>query len=274
LCGPCKNLTTGEIFYKQFLDSLGVSVQPGDLAGVSTQVSEGSQQREEERRADHSERMKQIDKEANCLTKKMTVQEIIFKLKEQMAQRDATIRESFLANCQQPNGRVTKKDLKKLLDNCGMIMDNEQFQTLSDALGFKNEGMTYHDFLAAFESFYLNRSNVGAPIGSNHHVNGTQVHYMTAEECLGQMMNKMNEKFGDLYSAFYKMDRNRDGILTMHDIRDLVDSFMFIMKEKEYQRLLKLLGLGPYSTLNYPEFLKLFQVRETSAAHPWLKSVH
>lgn len=50
------------------------------------------------------------------------------------------------------------------------------------------------------------------------------------------------------------MDRNRDGLVNYNDFRVLFNSLRFVTKEKEYQRLLELLGFKPGSTINYAEF--------------------
>ncbi|KAG6923920.1 EF-hand calcium binding domain 6, partial [Chelydra serpentina] len=94
------------------------------------------------------------------------------------------------------------------------------------------------------------------------------------EECLSQFNDKLMEGYGDTYSAFRKIDRNRDGIINMFDFRCLLESFVFILTDEEYSRLLGILGLNLNSTLNYQEFLQLFQTQETKEAHPWLNSSH
>lgn len=50
------------------------------------------------------------------------------------------------------------------------------------------------------------------------------------------------------------MDRNRDGLVNHDDFRVLFESLRFVIKEKEYLRLLDLLGFKPGSTVNYAEF--------------------
>ncbi|RXM34729.1 EF-hand calcium-binding domain-containing protein 6 [Acipenser ruthenus] len=274
LCQSCKDSLTGGVFYRQFLDNLGIVVRPGDLTGVSTQVFEGSHQREEMRQADLTDSLNKIDREANHHTKKMTVEELLLKLKEKMAPLDATIKGSFLACCYQPNGKMTKKLFKKVLDDCGLITDDEHFQILTDKLGFKQGEISYSDFLMKFEDHQVGSPGAALQHTSNHHVNGTKTHFLSAEQCLIQFVNKLHENFTDLYCAFYKADRNRDGIMTMHDFRELVDSFMLIIKQKEFLRMLGILGLGPASTLNYPEFCDTFQIKKMPEAHPWIHSRH
>lgn len=62
--------------------------------------------------------------------------------------------------------------------------------------------------------------------------------------------------------------------MTMHDFRRLLDSFMFIITQKEYERLLGLLGLSLTSTLNYMEFLDLLRRQEKEDFPPWLNSYY
>lgn len=45
---------------------------------------------------------------------------------------------------------------------------------------------------------------------------------------------------------------------------------MISMTDEEYGRLLGLLGMNMTSTLNYPEFLQLFQAHATKEMRPWL----
>lgn len=53
------------------------------------------------------------------------------------------------------------------------------------------------------------------------------------------------------------MDKNRDGVINWKDFRVLFDSLQLVIKEKEYQRLLDLMGLQNGATLNYAEFFDL-----------------
>lgn len=63
----------------------------------------------------------------------------------------------------------------------------------------------------------------------------------------------------DILSAFRVMDKNCDSVVDRHDFRELYDSLGLVSKEREYQRLLQLLGLQPGANLNYPEFFTLVQ---------------
>ncbi|XP_064795000.1 EF-hand calcium-binding domain-containing protein 6 [Oncorhynchus masou masou] len=81
----------------------------------------------------------------------------------------------------------------------------------------------------------------------------------TAEDCLGVIKEKIENIHGDILSAFRVMDQNCDRVVDRHDFRELYDSLGLVTKEREYQRLLQLLGLQPGANLNYPEFFTLVQ---------------
>nr|XP_042704136.1 EF-hand calcium-binding domain-containing protein 6 isoform X2 [Chrysemys picta bellii] len=274
LCHKFQDISPDGILYRMLLESLGVAVLPGDLTGISTQISKGSQQREEKRQTDLSERMKQIEDQANKHTKNRTVDEVIERLKDSVIQQEATIKDSFLAYNKQPNGKISKDDFRKVLEDHGMPMDDSQFNLLTEKLGFPNGGLSYLDFVAVFEDPRLNGPGATLYCSPKHRVNSTKFHYMTAEECLSQFNDKLMEGYGDTYSAFRKTDSNRDGIINMLDFRHLLESFVFILTDEEYSRLLGILGMNLNSTLNYQEFLQLFQNQETKEAHPWLNPSH
>uniref|UniRef100_A0A8C4XWV5 EF-hand domain-containing protein n=1 Tax=Gopherus evgoodei TaxID=1825980 RepID=A0A8C4XWV5_9SAUR len=263
LCHKFQDISPDGILYRMLLESLGVAVLPGDLTGISTQISKGSQQREEKRQTDLSERMKQIEDQANKHTKNRTVDEVIERLKDSVIQQETTIKDSFLAYNKQPNGKISKDHFRKVLEDHGMPMDDSQFNLLTEKLRFPNGGLSYLDFVAIFEDPRLNGPGTTLYCSPNHRVNSTKFHYMTAEECLSQFNDKLMEGYGDTYSAFRKTDSNHDGIINMLDFRHLLESFVFLLTDKEYSRLLGFLGMNLNSTLNYQEFLQLFQTQET-----------
>ena len=52
----CEEHENRKINYTEFLVKLGVSVKPGDILGLSTQITEGSEDREQIRRSDQAAR--------------------------------------------------------------------------------------------------------------------------------------------------------------------------------------------------------------------------
>ncbi|XP_044133778.1 EF-hand calcium-binding domain-containing protein 6 [Bufo gargarizans] len=259
----------------QFFRDLGVSVScAGDINGISTDILERNQFQEELRQFDHSDRMREIENQASNLIRKITVDEVIDKLKDCVTKHEFSLKESFLACNKQPNGKITKKDFRKVLQDHELHLEEEQFNALTEKLGFTKEGLSYLDFVSLFEVPSGDGPAEKLHNSPNHRVNKTKCRYMTAEECLSQLLDKLREGYGDTYSAFYKIDSNRDGLITMHDFRRLLDSFMFIITQKEYERLLNLLGLNLMSTLNYMEFLNLLRRQEKEDCPPWLNSFY
>ncbi|KAM9311492.1 EF-hand calcium-binding domain-containing protein 6 [Gastrophryne carolinensis] len=263
------------IAYMEFLQGIGVSVfSAGDISGVSTDILDRNQYQEELRQSDHCDRMREIENQASNLVRKFTVDEVMDKLKQCVTKQGVTIKESFLACNRQPDGKVSKKDFRKVLEDHELHLDDDQFNVLTEKLRFTKDGLLYLDFVSMFEVPSGDGPMDKLHDSPNHRVNHTKFHYMTAEECLSQFLDKLRENYGDTYTAFYKMDSNRDGILSMHDFRRLLDSFMFIITQREYERLLHLMGLTLTSTLNYTEFLELLRSQEKKDCPPWLNSCY
>ncbi|KAM8974090.1 EF-hand calcium-binding domain-containing protein 6 [Pelodytes ibericus] len=275
ICDQYEDASSTSIAYMEFLENLGViTTHAGDVDGVSTNIFEGSQYREEQRQSDLSDRMREIKHQASNLIRQISVDEVIEKLKGCLTSRDFTTKESFLACKTHPNGKVSKRDFRKILEDHELNLDDDQFNVLTEKMGFTQDGLGYLDFVSMFEVPSGNGPVDALQTSPNHRVNQARLHYMTAEDCLGQFVDKLREGYEDTYSAFYKIDSNRDGIITMHDMRRLMDSFMFILKQKEYERLLNLLGLNLNSTLNYIEFVKLIKKQEHEDSTPWLDSFY
>ncbi|XP_029453350.1 EF-hand calcium-binding domain-containing protein 6 [Rhinatrema bivittatum] len=271
LCDKCCDNSSDDILYMQFLTNLGLPNPANDFTGIGTQISEETELKEEKRKTDMSYRIGDIENQAHKVTKKMTVDEVIGKLKDCFIQQEMTIQKSFLVCNKQPNGKISKNDFRKILEDHEMYMDDYQFNLLTEKLGFTNKGLSYLDFVALFEDLQESGPGVTLYHTSSHHVNNNKFHQMTAEECYSQLMDKLRG-FKDSYSLFHKMDSNSDGFVTMYDLQRTVESFKFIITQKEYLRLLEMLGLKMNSTLNYMEFIDLLQMQEPKEAHPWLNS--
>lgn len=79
----------------------------------------------------------------------------------------------------------------------------------------------------------------------------------------------------DLRSAFQKIDYDRNGLITRPEFRRILDSFMFLLSDEEFDKLMLNLGIQKGAKLNYREFLKRFEHVETvEEGHPWLYSTH
>ncbi|XP_066264767.1 EF-hand calcium-binding domain-containing protein 6-like isoform X4 [Branchiostoma lanceolatum] len=270
----CQENVHGNIAFGEFLAKLGVDAKPGDLQGLSTQVHEESYAREERRISDQNLRINDIEKNAARRTSKMTADEVILKLQDQMSQKDVQIRKTFLRYNKTGKGRVSKKDFKHILEDNGMFMDPGQFNSLCNRLGFFNGFLQYSDFIAAFEDRRHGGPSSDILRSGNHRVNDTNVRYMSAEEVEELLRTKLREGFNDLPETFLKMDETKSQSITRNDFRKLLDSFMFIMTDDEFNRLMNRLQISKKSKMTFQDFLAKFQETEGPESHPWLNSTH
>ncbi|XP_054673072.1 LOW QUALITY PROTEIN: EF-hand calcium-binding domain-containing protein 6 [Grus americana] len=274
LCYKYKDNSSDGIFYKMLLDNLKVAVLSGDLNGISSHISKEKQQREEKRQTELSKRIKQIEDQAKKYAQNRTVDEVIKRLKDREIQQAATIKDSFFAYNKQSHRKINKAGLCKVLEDHGMPMDDSEFNLLTEKLGLPDGELSYLDFVAILEDARLNGPGATLRNSPNHRVNDAKYHYVTAEECLNQLNDKLQEVYGDTYSAFRETDSNHDGIINMLNFRQFLDSFLLRLRDKEFQRLLGLLGMNLTSTLNYQEFCQLFHTQETKEVPPRLVLSH
>ena len=54
----------------------------------------------------------------------------------------------------------------------------------------------------------------------------------------------------------------------------MLDSFMCIMPDKEYEDLCQRLGITKSTKISYTDFLRRFEVLDGPEGHKWLNSVH
>lgn len=270
----CDEVSPGRIAFGQFLDNMKIDASPGDINGTSTQIFHESNNREEERKFTHNARFGDIVKIAKRHTNIFSASEVICKLQERIAQHDTDIRKSFLRYCRSEKRAVTKRNFRRMLEDMGMGMEDYQFEELTKLLGFNGRGLLYSDFVHNFEKIQGQGFGQKLERAGNHVVNPTNVKYMTAAECYNLLLDRLRENFGSVRSAFYKVDDDHDGVLTMYEFRRLLDSFMFIITDDTFSELLRMLGLTKKSRLPYHDFLRKFEIVDKEEGHPWLNSQH
>ncbi|XP_078529993.1 EF-hand calcium-binding domain-containing protein 6 isoform X2 [Lissotriton helveticus] len=210
---------------------------------------------------DHFNKRKEAVPHNAASFRKVNMDAGIRSLKDSLARQKIPVGNILLAFIKQPNGLMSKTDFRKVLEDNQMSIDDAQFNALVENLGFTNEGLSYLDFASLLQDPHEIGPEVPSRPGSNHYVNNNHVHHTTAEECLSKLIEKLRRSSKETYSIFRKADSNGDGIVTMHDLRRLLESFVLVITEKEFLRLLEMLGLDMGSTLSYKDFLELFQLQ-------------
>ncbi|XP_063519179.1 EF-hand calcium-binding domain-containing protein 6 isoform X4 [Pongo pygmaeus] len=266
LCSKIQDIGSGRILYKKLLACIGIDGPPtvSPVLVPKDQLLSEHLQKDEQQQPDLSESFRtKPTEDKTTLTKKMTTEEVIEKFRKYIQQQDPAFKKRFLDFSKEPNGKINVHDFRKILEDTGMPMDDDQYALLTTKIGFEKEGMSYLDFAAGFEDppmRGLETTPPQPPTPSKSYVNS---HLITAEECLKLFPRRLKESFRDPYSAFFKTDVDRDGIINMHDLHRLLLHLLLNLKDDEFERFLGLLGLRLSVTLNFREFQNLCEKR------PW-----
>ncbi|XP_075408724.1 EF-hand calcium-binding domain-containing protein 6 [Tenrec ecaudatus] len=256
LCSKFQDTTSGRICYKKLMASLvghGWRISSPAATPAAPPPSE-CVPKEDPQRPDLPKRIKSA-KEKLPLTKNLTKEDVMGKLQNYMQQSDPTFRKQFFDVSKEPTAKITERDFRKVLEMNGMWMDNEQFALLTTKIGFRKEGMSYLDFAARFQDMDMSRpaSSAACPALRTR----LSSPFASAEECLKYFPQRLKESFQNPYSAFFKVDKDRDGIISMQDLYGLLAHLQFNLKQEEFVRFLELLGLRLSVTLNFREFRHL-----------------
>ncbi|XP_055108687.2 EF-hand calcium-binding domain-containing protein 6 isoform X4 [Symphalangus syndactylus] len=264
LCSKIQDIGSGRILYKKLLARIGIDGPPtvSPVLVPKDQLLSEHLQKDEQQQPDLSERTKPTE-DKTTLTKKMTTEEVIEKFKKCIQQQDLAFKKRFLDFSKEPNGKINVHDFKKVLEDTGMPMNDDQYALLTAKIGFEKEGMSYLDFAAGFEDPPVRLPETTPPQPPTPSKSYVNSHFITAEECLKLFPRRLKKSFRDPYSAFFKTDADRDGIINMHDLHRLLLHLLLHLKDDEFERFLGLLGLRLSVTLNFREFRNLCEKR------PW-----
>ncbi|KAJ8377279.1 hypothetical protein AAFF_G00261880 [Aldrovandia affinis] len=243
LCKPW--IDSGRVVYGGFLNSLGMSKRRDETESTTRAQSPNK------RFSLHSVKSRAVE------------DKVLRKLRENLALRSIAMHNCLLTTGGNPGGTLSSKHFRKILEDSGIILDQGEFDILVEALGFKDGNLSHADFLVKYDKL---KQETGAE--DNNCVNGKQSSLMTAEDCLCQLRQRIEEHHRDILTAFLLMDKNRDGVINRCDFRALYDSLRFVTMETEYQRMLDLLGLEPGATLNYAEFFNTVQATSKPGPQP------
>ncbi|XP_062915758.1 EF-hand calcium-binding domain-containing protein 6 [Mobula hypostoma] len=262
LCKQQQNSSV-QVSYQQFLENLGVIGMPKI---TSTEVPVLNHQQDKKR-------LIKKENEDSMFCKAMTLNEVKSELWERITYCDSNIRKSFLTHKNQCTGKINQEGFKKVLQDCGIIMDEHQFNILANVLGFKNQDLDFHDFSEHFKDYRTASPDVAIKQSSSKGADW-KMRRMIADDCFNYIFEKVKHSSSDFHVLFDQLDRNHDGLITMYDFRTLLDDFPLTVTTTEYHRFLEMLGLLPESKLTYLEFLKIIRIIESKQDQRWNKSAH
>ncbi|KAJ8031739.1 EF-hand calcium-binding domain-containing protein 6 [Holothuria leucospilota] len=274
LWNQCEETPEGKVRVSEFFANLGVDASPGDLVGPSTQIQVLSDLTEQQRQIDMDSRLRQVQELALQQTNQMSADDVLVKLKDRMAQKSSSIRSNFLRYCKNRTGKLSQKEFREVLQSFGMYMSDDQFRELCNRVGFTKGSMTYTDFIEGFEDPRKGGPGEEVQRYPNHWYKVLDAKEMSSQEVIADLKDKLRQTFGDLRSAFYKMDDDHDGFVRQRDFRHLFDHMMMIISNDEFSKVMEILDVGKKTKLSYLDFLDKFQEVDTEEGHKWLESDH
>jgi len=270
----CDENRDGKIQYEEFLKSLGIGINSGDIKGFSARITEESEEKIQLMKSDQDLRLHVASQNALTRTTEMSADEVIDVLKDHFIQRSADLRKTFLKYDYDRDGKLSKKEFRLTLQHLGLLMHNDQFKELTNRLGFNQGTISYSDFVHKFEEIGEFGEGGKTLYMDNHRYNKIKERSesMTAEEIEEIMRKKIFESFQTLRQAFYTVDANHDGKITRSELRRLLDSFMIPISDTEFDRLMnEKLKIPKNATISYREFVQKFQQNiDFQKGHPWL----
>ncbi|XP_053170180.1 EF-hand calcium-binding domain-containing protein 6 [Scomber japonicus] len=210
-----------------------------------------------------------------------SILDIVFKrMRSRLEQRHTSLIHRIQAIIYSCDGTLSEADIRKILEDSWIILDNENFNKFIELLGLIDGRIECQAFQRKYEGeerreddsqniLTSSSSSVSNPIkatardGQQDSEGSGEKEVFTlltsAEQCLAAMKTRIKIIHKDNLTAFRLMDRKRKGVVDCHDFRVLYNSLGFMCQEGEYQRLLHLIGLQPGGNLNYAEFVSVVE---------------
>ncbi|XP_078138383.1 EF-hand calcium-binding domain-containing protein 6 [Centroberyx gerrardi] len=182
---------------------------------------------------------------------------VLRRIREKLEERHTTLADRIQATTHSSDGTLSERDLRKILEDSWITLDDKYFYKLTDMLGFKGGRIERSVLQAKYEDFLArDRKQSSEGRGGKDEADAP---LPTAEEILATMKTRIKIAHGNNLTAFRLMDKNGDGVVDCHDFKELYNSLGLVYREREYQRLLHLIGLHPGGNLNYAEFFDVVE---------------
>ncbi|XP_054483445.1 EF-hand calcium-binding domain-containing protein 6-like, partial [Anoplopoma fimbria] len=184
--------------------------------------------------------------------------DIVFqRMRSRLERRNSSLTDRIRAVTHGSDGTLSATDVRTILEDSWVILDDKNFHRFTEQLGFVDGRMERSAFLVKYEEA---TARARRQRSEGHADEDEDEPLLTsAEQCLAVMKTRIKISHGDNLTAFRLMDRKRKGVVDCHDFKALYSSLGFFCSEAEYQRLLDRIGLHPGGNLNYAEFVEVVE---------------
>ncbi|XP_029016114.1 EF-hand calcium-binding domain-containing protein 6 [Betta splendens] len=154
---------------------------------------------------------------------------------------------------------LTETNLKKILEDSWVILDEENFNEFAKCLGVTDGRIRLSVFQAKYEEAMGSTGDHLDSGSSNCEKKKIGPLLTSAEQCLAALKTRIKFIYGNTFAAFRLMDRKCRGMVNSHDFKVLYQSLGFFCSKAEYNKLLDRIGLRPGANLNYAEFVNVIE---------------
>ncbi|XP_042366861.1 EF-hand calcium-binding domain-containing protein 6 [Plectropomus leopardus] len=198
-----------------------------------------------------------------------SILDTVFKrMRSRLEQRHSSLTERIQALTHSSEGTLSETDVRKILEDSWVVLDDKNFHEFTELLGLRDGGMECSVFLVKYEEATARDGQQRSESQSHQEELGPLL--TSAEQCLAAMKTRIKIIHGDNLTAFCLMDRKRKGVVDCRDFRELYSSLGLLCRENEYERLLDLIGLHPGANINYTEFVDI--VENNGKCKPWTQT--
>ncbi|KAK3701543.1 hypothetical protein QZH41_020531 [Actinostola sp. cb2023] len=167
----------------------------------------------------------------------------------------SSIKQAFLVFDDNKDGRVTRRDFRRILESFCYRMTEEQFHELMAKIDPRNNGyISYQEFLERFEH---RETEEGHPwlIGDHSPKSISPpaiLAWSTVEDIL---RGKIMENWKTIASAYISIDDNRDGSISREELRKLLEKYCLPLSDEHYEMLWGRCDLNEDNSVDFQEFL-------------------
>uniref|UniRef100_UPI00398E8C3D EF-hand calcium-binding domain-containing protein 6 isoform X2 n=1 Tax=Pristiophorus japonicus TaxID=55135 RepID=UPI00398E8C3D len=287
LCSRYHLSRTGTVNYKQFLEKLGVHVEPcnkrvSDSVAQAMNWEDGSQEQEKQLNI-----LRPVTEESTINLERLSMDEIDLAFRKKVQPSYHSLLQAFSACDTTKSGLISVEDLKSVFNTFLFPMSNEIFEGLMDRFNIKTTGkIAWKTFILQFPESAVMENRWALPKQPDHNslqgesVPGIHdslgfaacrsrndrvtfgvdpVGGLNGNRKRGDILEKLHKYFQERYPALKK---NHKGIISRQELRQILQSFPFRVTDEQIKDLMLLLDPEHCGVVHYNQILDLSETDE------------